>query len=177
MIQGLGSMGALGLSGNCANYRKIWLLTSCWERSFFVRSCSHPGMRKGQRQSPTSGWPGVRFWEAWRSLLTRPRDRECGGLGNSTHFARHSRILEGTPWPEGLREPSLAPSHYLKGRGTEVTGTVLQAVVPEQRGEKMQPGMKTFRPKHFKNFSIKGQSGLADLWPLGTFIPGQKSGM
>jgi len=27
--------------------------------------------------------------------------------------------------PGGLREPSLAPSRYLKGRGTEAAGTVL----------------------------------------------------
>lgn len=53
---------------------------------------------------------------------------------------------------------------------------MLQAAVPEQRGREMQQGMKTLELNISSISAFKGQSGSADLGPLGTFTPDQSSG-
>lgn len=64
----------------------------------------------------------------------------------------------------------------MKGRGTEAAGKVLEAAVPEQRGGEIQQRIKTFGLKHSSISGFKGQNGLADLWPLGTFMPDEPLG-
>ena len=160
-------MGVLGQSGNCPNYRKIWLLTSCWERSFFVRSCSHPGMRKGKGQSPTSGWPGVRIWGPWISLLTRPWDRECGGLGNSTHFAWLSRILEGTLWPWGT-ERAFSGSFTLSERQGH-RGSRYSAIGCCPRAERWKNASRNENIWAKTIHEFQHQGSKWPCWPLATW--------
>lgn len=64
----------------------------------------------------------------------------------------------------------------MKGRGTGAVGKVLSATVPEQRSGEIQQGMKAFGPNISSISASKGQSGLADLWLLGTFTSDQPPG-
>lgn len=53
---------------------------------------------------------------------------------------------------------------------------MLWATIQEQRSGEIQQGMKTSGPNISSMSASKGQSGLADLWLLGTFIPDQPWG-
>lgn len=113
-----------------------------------------------------------RGYPCWWDLGTG----RVGDWVNSTHLAWLSRILEGTLWPWGT-ERAFSSSFTLSERQGN-WGSRYSAIGCCPRAERWKNAARNENiwAKTFQEFQHQGSSGLADLWPLGTFTPGQKTG-